>query len=67
MARVKLEEIIANRLSSEIKSALEDAVKKSFPGVPFSKEKLFTNFVSEVRRRCGGWQRVSDSQVDAES
>lgn len=63
MARVKIEEIIED-LSSEMKRALEDAVKRILPGAEFDRNQLFREFRRAVGRKCSTWERVSDSHVD---
>jgi hypothetical protein len=62
MARVKIEEII-EYLDSDMKSALEDAVKRTLPGAEVNRVQLFRAFVRAVGRKCSTWERVPDHYV----
>ncbi len=65
MARVKIEEVIDD-LSSEIRSALEAAIKEVLPGAQFDSYELFRAFKRAVGRKCGTWEEVRDAYVDTE-
>jgi hypothetical protein len=63
MARVKIEEIVED-LSTEMRRALEAAVKEVLPDAEFDSYKLFRAFKRAVRRKCSTWERVPDSHVE---
>lgn len=65
MARIKMEDIV-DQLSSELKRALRDAVRRTLPDADFSEQELFRNFKREVGRKCNTWERVSDRFVENE-
>lgn len=65
MARVKIEEVI-DHLSSEMRRALEDAVRETIPNVQVDAHELFRSFRRAVRRKCSTWERVPDNYVDIE-
>lgn len=65
MARVKIEEIVDD-LSTEMRSALEAAVKEVLPDAEFDRSALFRAFKRAVRRKCSTWERVRDDHVEAE-
>lgn len=62
MAEVKIEEII-NHLDSDIRRALEDAVRENFPDAHVDAWALFRSFVRAVGRKCRTWERVPDQYV----
>lgn len=63
MARVKIEEIIEH-LDSDMKRALEAAVKECFPDAQVERQRLFKAFVKQVRKKCGTWENVPDRCID---
>jgi hypothetical protein len=64
MARVRIEDILDD-LSADLKYALEDAVKMTLgPGANFSRDTLFRNFRSAVRKKCKIWETVRDPLVE---
>lgn len=65
MARVKIEYII-DHLSSDIRRALEDAVKDECKGVNFDAHQLFRAFKRRVGSKCSTWVRVPDHYVEEE-
>lgn len=65
MARVRIEKII-DRLDSELRQALEDAVREVLPDAQFDSYELFRAFSRAVARKCSNWERVPDSCVDRE-
>ncbi len=65
MARVKVEEIVEH-LSSEMRSALSDAVKEASPNCNIDEYELFSAFKRAVSRKCGTWERVPDRYVEIE-
>ena len=60
--KIKVEEIV-DHLSSEFTSALEQAVKKTIPGVEFNRARLFTEFRRAISGKCGTWEKVPDRYV----
>ena len=62
MKYVDPEEII-DHLSSEMRSALKDAVQKIIPGAQFDEHELFRAFLRAVNRKCSRWEQVSDRCV----
>jgi hypothetical protein len=65
MARVNIEEIIDD-LSTEMRSALEAAVKEVIPQAQFDRQVLFRAFKRAVGRKCNTWESVSDSNVEVD-
>jgi hypothetical protein len=62
MARVQIEEVV-DHLSSEMRRALEDAVRECAPNASFDPHELFRAFRRAVRRKCSTWERVPDQYV----
>ena len=65
MARVKMEDIVDD-LSTEMRSALEAAVREVLPEAEFDRYALFRAFKRAVRRKCSTWERVRDNHVEME-
>ncbi len=65
MARVRIEDIV-DHLSSEMRSALDDAVKRALPDAEFDAHQLFREFRRAVGRKCNTWEAVPDRFVDKE-
>ncbi len=65
MAKIKPEEIVDD-LSTEMRRALEDAVREVIPDAQFDAYELFRAFKRAVRRKCSTWETVQDSHVDAD-
>jgi hypothetical protein len=65
MARVKIEYII-DHLSTDMRSALDAAVKKVLPEATFDRYQLFRAFRSAVGRKCSTWEKVPDNYVESE-
>ena len=65
MARVRIEDVVEH-LSSEMRRALEDAVKATMPKAPFDAQALYRAFRRGVGRRCNTWERVPDHYVEVE-
>jgi hypothetical protein len=63
MAKVRIEEIIED-LDSEMKRALEDAVKEILPEAEFDRNTLYRAFLRAVRRKCSNWETVKDQNVE---
>lgn len=63
MARVKIEEVV-DHLRSEMRRALEDAVKECVPEADVDAHDLFRAFKRAVRRKCSTWERVPDQYVE---
>jgi hypothetical protein len=66
MAQVKIEDIIVNDLSREMRNALEEAVREVLPDADFDRAELFRGFKRAVRRKCGTWEQVRDDYVNGE-
>jgi len=65
MARVKIEDIV-DHLNSEMRRALEDAVKRAVPDAHFDAYQLFREFRKAVGRKCSTWENVPDHFVEKE-
>ena len=65
MARVQMEEIVEH-LRTEMRRALEDAVKQATPGAQFDSHDLYREFRRAVGRRCNMWEEVPDPYVDTD-
>ena len=65
MARIRIEEIVDD-LDSELRSALEAAVKEVLPSAVFDRYELFRAFKRAVGRKCSTWERVRDDYVEAD-
>jgi hypothetical protein len=62
MAQIKIEDIV-DHLDSEMKRALEDAVKRVIPGAEFDRDRLFQEFRQAVYQHCSIWENVPDRFV----
>ena len=65
MTRVKIEDIV-DHLSTQIRRALEDAVKRVSPDAHFDAHQLFREFRRAVGRKCNTWENVPDRFVEKE-
>ena len=65
MARVKIEYII-DHLSTEMRSALDAAVKEVLPEATFDRYQLFRTFKRAVGRKCSTWERVPSNYIESE-
>ena len=65
MARIKIEEVVDD-LKSEMRDALELAVKEVLPDAKFDRTELFREFKRAVRRKCHTWETVRDAHVESE-
>lgn len=64
MARIRIEDVVEH-LDSEMRSALEEAVKEVLPhAANFDRSKLFHAFCRAVGRKCNTWESIPDSYVD---
>jgi len=63
MARVRIEEIV-DHLSSEMRKALEDAVREVLSDDEFDSYELFRAFRRAVGRKCNTWEQVPDHYVE---
>lgn len=63
MASVKMEEIVAH-LSSEVRRALEDAVRQVAPETQINSHELFRAFKRAIGRKCNTWEQVPDQYVE---
>jgi hypothetical protein len=66
MARVKIESIVEH-LDSEMRNALEEAVKELAPESNVDGYGLFRAFVRAVGRKCSAWECVPDHYVEKQS
>jgi hypothetical protein len=62
MAQVKIN-VIIEWVDYKLKSALEEAVVNTLPGVQVDRETLWKEFVNIVNRKCSVWAKVPDSYV----
>ena len=62
MAFVRPEEVIDD-LSTDMRNALEDAVRETLPSVRVNIDTLFQTFKRCVGARCSQWEKVSDRNV----
>jgi len=63
MARVKIEDVV-DHLSSEMRRALEDAIREEIPNAEFDSYALFRAFKRAVYRKCSVWENVPDQYVE---
>lgn len=63
MARVKIEDVV-DHLSSEMRRALEDAIREEIPNAEFDAYALFRAFKRAVYRKCSVWENVPDQYVE---
>ena len=63
MAKVKIEEVI-DHLSSEMRRALEEAVREVLRDAHIDSHELFRAFRRAVGRKCSTWEAVPDRYVD---
>ncbi len=63
MARVRIEDIVEH-LSSDMRRALEDAVRETVQGANFEPYELFRAFRRAVGRTCDTWANVPDNCVE---
>jgi translation initiation factor 2 alpha subunit (eIF-2alpha) len=62
MAEVQMDEIV-NHLRSEMRRALEDAVREVAPNAQIDFHELYRSFRRAVRRKCNQWEQVPDDYV----
>ena len=65
MAKVNIEQIV-DHLSSEMRRALEAAVRTTIPQANFEPFELFREFRREVGRKCNTWEQVPDQFVEVD-
>jgi hypothetical protein len=63
MGRVKIEDVISH-LDSDIRKALEAAVKEILPNAQFDPYELFRAFRRAVGRKCSTWENVPDYYIE---
>lgn len=63
MARVKIEAIV-DRLDSEFRRALDEAVRYHIPNADCHANVLFSTFKRNLARHCRTWETVPDHLVD---
>jgi hypothetical protein len=64
MAQIKPEPIVEH-LRSQMRRALEDAVREVIPDVEFDSYELFRVFKRRLRSKCQIWERVPDQCIKA--
>lgn len=62
MAQIKIN-VIVEWVDYKLKSALEEAVANTLPGVQIDRETLWKEFVKVVNRKCSVWAKVPDTYV----
>lgn len=65
MARVKIEDIV-DHLDSDMKRALEDAVRRVMPNANVDRNQLFREFRRAVGRKCSTWESVPDQYIECD-
>lgn len=65
MARVKIEGVL-DHLDSDLRQALEKAVRKVIPDAAFDGRRLYKEFVRQAYRKCSVWESVPDSCIEAD-
>ena len=63
MARLKIEAAL-DHLSSDMRLALDEAVRKVVPDAEYDAFGLYREFVGAVRRKCRTWESIPDAYVD---
>jgi hypothetical protein len=64
MARIRIEHIV-DHLDSDMRKALEAAVKEVLPDAgSFDRYELFRAFRRAVGRKCNTWESIPDSDVE---
>lgn len=63
MASVKMEEVV-DHLSTEVRRALEEAVRDVAPDSRIDSHELFRAFRRAIGRKCSTWERVPDHYVE---
>ena len=59
MTKINIEEVV-DHMSSDLRSALEQAVGTVIPEIKFDRDDLFREFKRAVRRKCNQWEAVPD-------
>lgn len=62
MAQVNIEDVI-DHLQSEMRRALEEALKETVPGAKVDSYELFRAFRRAVRHKCSTWETVPEQYV----
>jgi hypothetical protein len=63
MARIKMLEIV-DALAAPMRTALDEAVERTLPGVEVDRAQLFREFRRALLARSKQWERVPNSAVD---
>ena len=64
MAKIRIEHIV-DHLDSDMRNALEAAVKEVLPDAgSFDRYELFRAFRRAVGRKCNTWESIPDSDVE---
>ncbi len=65
MARIKIERIF-EKLETDLRAALADAVRNTIPEIQFDEHRLYREFIRSVGYECRRWERVPDQYVEIE-
>jgi hypothetical protein len=63
MAKIHVENTL-EALASDLRVALERAVKEVMPGASFDARTLYKAFVRQAHRKCSTWESVPDRCVE---
>lgn len=63
MARARIEDIVVH-LKSEMKRALNDALRRAAPDADVNAHQVFQEFRRAVSRKCNTWEYVPDHYVE---
>jgi hypothetical protein len=63
MVKIKIEKVI-DKLDSQIRKALVQAVTEHLPDAKFDERELFKSFKKAVVRKCSTWETVPDNAVE---
>ena len=65
MARIKSQEIF-DHLNPQLRSALDEAVARTMPGVEVDKRQLYVEFRRALALKLKQWESVPNTAVDAD-
>jgi|GEM_PF-1166827 len=65
MARVKVADLV-DHLTPQMRTALDEAVERTLPGVEVDRRKLYLEFRRALVTRCKQWENVPNAAVDAD-
>lgn len=64
MAEFKIEDVV-DHLSTEMRRALDEAVRQVMPGAQFNSHELYPAVKRAVYRKCRIWEQVPDRFIKA--